>query len=65
MNELITKGCPRGVVSEFELQPRHYIHFRTNTLGKGMNPHILQAIMLNSTTTMVLALNNPQRLICH
>ena len=39
-------GCPRGVMvkaidckivlSEFELQSRCYVHFRTNTLGKGM-----------------------------
>ena len=29
------------VVSEFELQPRYYVHFRTNTLGKGINPLIL------------------------
>ena len=46
--------CPRGVmvkamdcrivVSEFELQSRYYIHFRTNTLGKGMNPLILPAM---------------------
>ena len=26
------------VVSEFVLQSRYYVHFRTNTLGKGMNP---------------------------
>ena len=25
-------------VSEFELQSLYYIHFGTNTLGKGMNP---------------------------
>ena len=41
-------GCPRGVmvnamdcgivVREFILQLRYYIHFRANTLGKGMNP---------------------------
>ena len=31
------------VVSEFELQPRYYVHFRTLTLGKGMNPIILPA----------------------
>ena len=41
-------GCPRGVmvkaidcevvVSEFVLQSRYYVHFRANTLGKGMNP---------------------------
>ena len=47
-------GCPRGVmvkvmdsgiiVSMFELHLRYYIHFRTNTLGKGMNPFILPAM---------------------
>ena len=26
------------VVSEFELKSGYYIHFHTNTLGKGMNP---------------------------
>ena len=46
------RGCPRGVmvktmdggivVSEFELQSRYYVHFRANTLGKDMNPLILQ-----------------------
>ena len=25
------------LVSEFELQSRYYIHFRSNTLGKGVN----------------------------
>ena len=43
-------GCPRGVmfialdcgiaVSVFELQSHYYVHFRTNTPGKGMNPLI-------------------------
>ena len=28
--------CDIGV-SEFELQSHYYVHFRTNTLGKGMN----------------------------
>ena len=47
-------GCPRGVmvkamdcrivVSEFELQSRYYVHFRANTLGKGMNLLILPAM---------------------
>ena len=47
-------GCPRGVmlkamycgivVSEFELQSRYYVHFRANTLEKGMNPLILPAM---------------------
>ena len=48
---IIIRGCPRGVmvkavdcgivVREFVLQSRYYIHFRANTLGKGMNPLIL------------------------
>ena len=73
-------GCPRGVmvkamdcgivVREFDLQSRNYIHFRANTLGKGMNPLILPAMGLNSTTIFssrrkALALNNLQRLIWH
>ena len=47
-------GCPYGVmvkamdcgiiVSEFVLQSCYYIHFRANTLGKGMNPLILPAM---------------------
>ena len=50
----ISWGCPRGVmikvmdcrivISEFVLQSRYYVHFRTNTLGKGMNPLILLAM---------------------
>ena len=32
------------VESEFELRSRYYIYFRTNTLGKGMNPLILLAM---------------------
>ena len=49
-----TVGYPRGVmvkakdcrivVSEFVLQSRYYVHFRANTLGKGMNPLILLAM---------------------
>ena len=47
-------GCPRGVmvkamdcgivISEFVLQSRYYVHFRANTLGKGMKPLILPAM---------------------
>ena len=47
-------GCPRGVmvkamdcgivVSEFVFQSRYNVHFRANTLGKGMNPLILPAM---------------------
>ena len=51
----LSRGCPpRGVmvkamdceiaVSEFVLQSRYYVHFQTNTLGKGMNPLILPAM---------------------
>ena len=32
------------VVSEFVLQSRYYVHFRANTLGKGMKPLILPAM---------------------
>ena len=28
------------VVSEFKLELRYYVHFRTNIPGKGMNPFI-------------------------
>ena len=42
------------VVREFVLQSRYYVHFRANTLGKGMNPLILPSYGLNSTTTVLL-----------
>ena len=32
------------VVREFVLQLRYYVHFRENTLGKGMNRFILPAM---------------------
>ena len=45
---LFLRGYPHGVmvkamdcgivVSEFILQSRYYVHFRANTLGKGMSP---------------------------
>ena len=47
---LIQGGCPRGVMAkamdcgiierEFVLQSRYYVHFRENTLWKGMNPAV-------------------------
>ena len=50
--------CPRGVmvkamdygivVREFVLQSRYYVHFRVNTLGKGMNPLISLQLWVNS-----------------
>ena len=46
--------CPRCVMvkamdcgileSKFVLQSCYYVHFRANTLGKGMNPLILPAM---------------------
>ena len=55
VHKMITGGpCPRSVmvkamdcgivISEFELQSHYYVHFRTNTLGKGMNPIIFPAL---------------------
>ena len=39
---VIVKALASGiVVGEFELQSRYYVHFRTNTLRKGINPLIL------------------------
>ena len=32
------------VVREFELQSCYYVHFRRNSIGKGMNPLILPAM---------------------
>ena len=50
----MNRGCPCGVivkamdcgivVYEFVLQSPYYVHFRANTLGKGMNPLILPAM---------------------
>ena len=47
-------GCPRGVMvkameggiveSEFVPQSLYYVHFRVNTLGKGMYPLIHPAM---------------------
>ena len=52
--QIYTVGCPRGVmvkamdcgivVRKFGLQSRYYVHFRANTLGKGLNPLILPAM---------------------
>ena len=50
----IEGGCPLGVmvkamdcgivVREFVFQSPYYVHFRANTLGKGMNLSILPAM---------------------
>ena len=68
---VMTKVVDCGLeASEFELHAPYYVHFRNNTLGKGMNPFILPRKGLNSTTPVLLqggtfGLNNPRRLICH
>ena len=41
-------------VSGFKLHSRYYVHFRTNTLGKGMNPPYPSISMLNSITAVLL-----------
>ena len=41
----MVKAMDNGiVVREFVLESRYYIHFRANTLEKGMNPLILSAM---------------------
>ena len=54
VRKVIARRYPRGVmvkamdcgivVREFVFQSRYYVHFRANTLGKGMNPVILPAM---------------------
>ena len=42
---VIDKTMDYGIVeSEFKLQSHYYIHFRTSTLRKGMNPLILPSM---------------------
>ena len=58
------RGCPRGVmvkamdfgivVSEFVFQSRYYVHFRANTLGKGIEPPYPPSYGLNSPNTVPL-----------
>ena len=43
--DVMVKALEFGiVVREFELQSRYYVHFPTNTLGKGANPLILPSM---------------------
>ena len=55
------------VVSKFYSQSHYYVHIWTDTLEKNICPSIALAMGLNSTTatSIVLALINPRRLICH
>ena len=43
----------RIVVSKFKCQSHYYVHFRTNTLGKGMNPPYPPSYGLNDTTPVL------------
>ena len=44
---VMTKALDYGIViNEFELQLHYYVHFRTNTLGKGMDTLIPLAMGL-------------------
>ena len=58
------------VTSKFELQPRFWVHFRTNTLGENMNLLIYPQAMNQIVPLLffykdALALNNQRKLICH
>ena len=58
------KENPRGEVNkeldcglqenEFELQSRHQVHFRTNTVGERYEPPYIHRYELNSIATAVL-----------
>ena len=45
-------------INEFKHQSHYYVHFRTNTIGKGMNSLILQLWVNCSSARMALALDN-------
>ena len=52
---VMVKAMDCGIVSEFELQSRYYVHYRSNTLEKGMNLIILPpSYGFNSTNTVLL-----------
>ena len=39
------KQNDRAQIKDLKLQSRYYVHFRANTLGKGMNSFILPAMV--------------------
>ena len=49
----MVKAMDYGLV----LQSRYYVHFRVNTLGKGMNPLIFPAMGSHSTNTLGKGMN--------
>ena len=68
-------GIPRDIVAnvmvcvvgEFELQSRYYVHFTTRTLGEEYEllPANDKKHHYSFSKRVVLALSNPQWLICH
>ena len=54
------------VVSDFKLQSRYYVHFRTNTFGKSMNPSYPPSYCTTTVLLEEIALElcNLQSLIC-
>ena len=67
------RGSPCGVIAKvldwnlkitkLKFQPHYYVHFWTNTLGKGMNPLSSPSYLFCSSTRITLALNNTKSLI--
>ena len=56
--EIQSGGCPRGVMVKaldcgIVVREFYYVHFRANTLGKGMNTPYPPSYGLNSTTTVL------------
>ena len=53
-HDVVTNALDSGIiVSEFELQSRSSVQFRTNTLRKGMNPLTTPSYGLNSTSPVL------------
>ena len=42
-----------SIASRFEFQSHYYIHFQTNTFGKGVNSFISPSYRLNSPTSVL------------
>ena len=52
---MMVKVMDYGIlVSNFELQSRHYVPFRTNSLGKGYDPSYPPSYGMHSITTVFL-----------
>ena len=67
-HDVMVKALDGGIgICEFELQSRYVVHFRTNTLLKGMNVLILsvRGKIVPLLFFYDLAFSNPRKLICH